>query len=112
VQKIARELANGIFTDGRFAVVTNTKKTALERESLTRARQALVDWVVNVAGVEASVALTIEIENALTHDEFVQMLERMCNQFMPHIGVARVHSAKRQILKTLDSHRPAFTQPA
>jgi hypothetical protein len=101
-----------MFTDGKFAVVSNTKKTALERESLTRARQALVDWVVNVAGVEASVALTIEIENALTHGELVQMLERMCNQFTPHIGAARVQAAKQQILKTLDSQRPAFTQPA
>jgi hypothetical protein len=81
-------------------------KTALEHEALTFARQALVDWVVNVQGEQNSVVLTIQIEHATTQDELLKVLDQVCTALQDQQSTHEITAQRKRIVDALKIERP------
>jgi hypothetical protein len=74
------------------ALSARSTNAALESHPLALVRGALVDWAVNVLGQEASVPLTVEIEQLQTRAQLSTMLTRLCREF---VGVATSGNIER-----------------
>jgi hypothetical protein len=82
-----------------------SQKTPLEREALTFARQALVDWVVNAHGEQDSVLLTIQIEHVTTQEELIEVLDKVCLAMQDKQSTHQINVQRKQVMEMLKLER-------